>query len=261
MFIDVHAHLTGEEFGEVGGVEGVLARMRENGVGWVIASGYDVASSEISKAIAEAHDEVFFCAGFHPGELGHFCEGDFERISQLCRHKKCVAVGEIGLDYHFENNPPKEAQKQAFLRQLEIADEAGLPVVIHSRDAAEDTYEILANNPSLLRHGGLMHCYSYSPEMLLRFSQLGLYFSFGGTATFKNAKKVVASVQCVPADRILSETDSPYLTPTPYRGVFPNEPKNVKHVVEKLAEIRETDVKEMARQIQLNAKALFKALP
>jgi len=260
MFIDVHAHLTGEEYDSVGGVDGLLSRMRENGVERVIASGFDADSSEQSMRLAERYENVYFCAGFHPSELARFREGDWERIETLCRHKKCVAVGEIGLDYHFDDNPERSVQKEAFLRQLQLADRLGLPVVIHSRDAAEDTFELLAANRGLLQSGGLMHCYSYSSEMLLRFAELGLYFSFGGTSTFKNAKKVQASVQCVPAHRILSETDCPYLTPVPFRGTFPNEPKNVKYVVEFMAQLRGVSVEEMAKQIENNAQALFKKL-
>jgi TatD DNase family protein len=260
MLIDVHAHLSGEEYDALGGVSGILEEMRASGVERVIASGYDIDTSITSMRIAEKHDEVYFCAGFHPSELNRFCEGDWERLTELCRHEKCVAVGEMGLDYHYENNPEKAVQKEAFLRQLQIADEAGLPVVIHSRDAAEDTYEFLCQHRDLLRHGGLMHCYSYSPEMLLRFAELGLYFSFGGTSTFKNAKKVWASVECVPADRILTETDCPYLTPEPFRGVFPNQPKNVRFVAERLAELRGVSVEEIEAQVERNAKALFKKL-
>ncbi len=260
MLIDVHAHLSGEEYEEQGGIDGLLARMKTEGVGLVIASGYDIDTSITSMQIAKKHDEVYFCAGFHPSELNRFCEGDWERLIELCRHEKCVAVGEMGLDYHYENNPEKAVQKEAFLRQLQIADEAGLPVVIHSRDAAEETYEFLCQHKGLLRHGGLMHCYSYSLEMLMRFAEFGLYFSFGGTSTFKNAKKVWASVQCVPADRILTETDCPYLTPVPYRGVFPNEPKNVRFVAERLAELRGVGLEELQAQVEDNARTLFKKL-
>ena len=260
MLIDVHAHLTGDEYDSAGGVSALLARMKEDGVGRVIASGYDVDTSVLSKELAEKNEEVFFCAGFHPSELARFKGGDWERIEALCKHEKCVAVGEIGLDYHFDNNPEKSVQKEAFLRQLEISDRLGLPVVIHSRDAAEDTYELLVENAHLLKNGGLMHCYSYSPEMLLRFAELGLYFSFGGTSTFKNAKKVWASVQCVPAPRILSETDCPYLAPVPLRGTFPNEPKNVRYVVENLATLRGISKEEMEQQIENNAKSLFQKL-
>ena len=260
MLIDVHAHLTGDEYDGVGGVSGMLSRMKADGVERVIVSGYDVATSIRSKELSEEHEEVFFCAGFHPSELARFQDGDWERLEELCKHEKCVAVGEIGLDYHFDNNPEKSVQKEAFIRQLQIADRLGLPVVIHSRDAAEDTYNLLVENAGLLKHGGLMHCYSYSPEMLLRFAELGLSFSFGGTSTFKNAKKVWASVQCVPAHRILSETDCPYLAPVPLRGTFPNEPKNVKYVVENLATLRGVSREEMEKQIEANARALFRKL-
>ena len=206
------------------------------------------------------YEGVYFTAGFHPSELAKYCDGDFERLRALCKHEKCIAVGEIGLDYHFDDNPPREEQKKAFYAQMVIADELGLPIVVHSRDAAEDTYQLLCENKPLLKKGGLMHCYSYSAEMVDRFAELGFYFSFGGPCTFKNAKKVYASVERVPAHRILSETDCPYLTPVPFRGTFPNEPKNVKYVVERLAELRGEAQETLEQQIEQNAKALFEKL-
>lgn len=257
MYIDVHCHLTGDDFDGVGGVEQVIARASENGVSRMICSGYDLASSQEAKALAERFDNVYFCAGFHPSELNKYTDGDLEKIKTLCAHEKCVAVGEIGLDYHFEDNPPDEVQRIMFLEQLLLADELGLPVVIHSRDAAQETLEILEQNKPLLRRSALMHCYSYSPEMAERFAALGLYFSFGGTSTFKNAKKVVDSVQRIPATRILTETDCPYLTPAPYRGTFPNEPKNVTFVAARIAELKETDEKALQEQVLENAKRLF----
>jgi TatD DNase family protein len=132
-----------------------------------------------------------------------------------------------------------------------------LPVVLHSRDAAQETLELLQVHKGLLKKGGLMHCYSYSPEMTRDFLELGLSFSFGGPSTFKNAKKVQESVQRIPATRILSETDCPYLTPVPYRGVFPNEPKNVKHIVQNMAVLRNENEEELKKQILQNAKELF----
>ena len=257
MYIDVHCHLTGGEYEEIGGIEGVLARAKENGVGLVICSGFDLTSSVIAKELSEKYDEVYFCAGFHPSELEKYNEGDLEEIKKLCRHEKCVAVGEIGLDYHFEDNPPPERQRELFIRQLVLADELGLPVVLHSRDAAQETLELLQVHKGLLKKGGLMHCYSYSPEMTRDFLELGLSFSFGGPSTFKNAKKVQESVQRIPATRILSETDCPYLTPVPYRGVFPNEPKNVKHIVQNMAVLRNENEEELKKQILQNAKELF----
>ena len=174
MYIDVHCHLTGGEFEEIGGVEGVLARAKENGVGIVICSGFDLDSSIIAKNLSEQYEEVYFSAGFHPSELAKYKDGDLERLTELCRHEKCVAVGEIGLDYHFEDNPDPETQREFFLRQLTIADELGLPVVLHSRDAAQETLQLLQANKHLLQKGGLMHCYSYSAEMAQEFLVLGL---------------------------------------------------------------------------------------
>ena len=260
MYIDVHCHLTGDEWEEDGGIDGVLARANSAGVEQVICSGFDMPSSKTALALAEKYDGVYFCAGFHPSELHKYKEGDLEELEKLCRHEKCVAVGEIGLDYHFDDNPEKPVQKELFIKQLQLADKLGLPVVIHSRDSALDTRELLESHASLLKQGGLMHCYSYSAEMVERFLKLGLYFSFGGPCTFKNAKKVYDSVCAVPAQRILSETDCPYLTPVPFRGTFPNEPKNIPYIVARLAELKTLDETALKTQIQTNAHALFRKL-
>lgn len=254
MYIDIHCHLTG---GEYDSVEAVLARARENGVGRIVCSGFDLDSSYIAAELAALYEDVYFTAGFHPSELDKYQDGDLERLRLLCQNEKCIAVGEIGLDYHFDDNPPKETQRGFFIKQMQLADELGLPVVVHSRDAAQETLELLQENKSLLRKGGLMHCYSYSAEMTADFMALGFKFSFGGPSTFKNAKKVRESIQRIPATRILSETDCPYLTPAPFRGVFPNEPKNVKYIVETLAKLRNENEEELKTQILANAKTLF----
>ena len=257
MYIDVHCHLTGEDYENVGGVSAVVERAKADGVGRIICSGCDLDCSFEGAEIAQKYDGVYFCTGFHPGELKKYKEGDLDKIASLCSDEKCVAVGEIGLDYHFEDNPEPSFQRELFIRQMEIADEKGLPVVVHSRDAAGETFDILEAHKSLLKHGFLLHCYSYSPEMAKRFLALGAYFSFGGPYTFKNARKVVDSVREIPKERILSETDCPFLTPEPYRGQFPNEPKNIPHVVKRIAEIKEISVEEMRSQIYENAKRLF----
>lgn len=257
MFIDVHCHLTGGEYDAVGGVEEVLKRAEEEGVERAICSGFDIPSSLQAKTLAERYEKVYFCAGFHPSELSKYKDGDLEILRSLCRHEKCVALGEIGLDYHFEDNPPKETQRSLFIRQLLLADEENLPVVLHSRDAAQDTLDILTEHKELLKQGGLMHCYSYSAEMMERFLELGLYFSFGGPSTFKNARKVQECVERIPAHRLLSETDCPYLTPVPYRGVFPNEPKNVALVTRNMAALRNEETEALANVIFENSKRLF----
>ena len=257
MYIDVHCHLTGGEFEEIGGVKGVMERAQEHGVGIVICSGFDLDSSKIAKDLSEQFDNVYFSAGFHPSELKKYKDGDLEQIRALCAHEKCVAVGEIGLDYHFEDNPEPAFQKELFLAQLQLADEMGLPVVLHSRDAAQETLDLLTENRVLLQKGGLMHCYSYSAEMMERFLSLGLDFSFGGPSTFKNANKVQECVKRIPAPRLLSETDCPYLTPVPFRGTFPNEPKNVKYIVQNMAVLRNEKEEELQKQLLSNAKRLF----
>lgn len=260
MYIDVHCHLTGEEFEKLGGVEAVISRAEEAGVSRMICAGFDLASSIKAAELADRFESVYFCAGFHPSELKKYKVGDLDEIERLCRQEKCVAVGEIGLDYHYDDNPSKELQRELFIKQLELASRLNLPVVVHSRDAAQDTAELLEENAGLLKKGGLMHCYSYSPEMTERFTSLGLSFSFGGTSTFKNAKKVQESVLRIPAPLILSETDCPYLTPEPFRGAFPNEPKLVKEIVEKLAELKGLTLEEMQEQIKGNAARLFPKL-
>ena len=257
MYIDVHCHLTGDEYETLGGVDGVIAQAKADGVARMICSGFDLDSSYIAKDLSEKHPEVYFCAGFHPSELGKYKEGDLEKLKALCQHEKCVAVGEIGLDYHFDNNPPKDTQKAFFIKQLEIADELKLPVVIHSRDAAQETLELLKENARLLQNKGLMHCYSYSAEMLDEFAKLGLSFSFGGPSTFKNAKKVWECVQRIPAPLLLSETDCPYLTPVPFRGEFPNQPKHVVPIVKNMAALRNENEETLKKQIFDNAKKLF----
>ncbi|MBR2623392.1 MAG: TatD family hydrolase [Clostridia bacterium] len=256
-YIDVHCHLTGGEFDDNGGIAEVLKRAQEHGVERIICSGFDLASSKIAMDLAEKYTEVYFCAGFHPSELDKYCEGDLAEIRKLCLHEKCVAVGEIGLDYHFDDNPAKEVQRDLFLRQLQLADELGLPVVLHSRDAAQETLEFLREHKELLKRGGLMHCYSYSPEMTADFMALGLCFSFGGPSTWKNGKKAQECIQRIPAQLILSETDCPYLTPAPFRGSFPNEPKNVKYVVDHMAILLNKNVEELKERIMQTAKMLF----
>ncbi len=257
MYIDVHCHLTGDEFNEIGGIGEVVRRARENGVERMICSGFDLASSYIARELSERYEEIYFCAGFHPSELAKYKAGDLDEIKALCAHEKCVAVGEIGLDYHFDDNPAPETQRELFIRQLTLAEEIGLPVVLHSRDAAQETLELLKAHNHMLKKGGLMHCYSYSAEMMEEFARLGLHFSFGGPSTFKNAKKVQECVQRIPTHLLLSETDCPYLTPVPYRGVFPNEPKNVKHIVENMAMLRNENEEALKKQILENARTLF----
>lgn len=265
--IDVHCHLTDEtEYEKSGGADGVIAAADAAGVDTLIASGFDAASSSAAARLASRHKGVYFCAGLQPEEIAPYENGAEEyecalgAVQGLFDNEKCVAAGEIGLDYHFADNPPKEFQREAFFRQMKIACEAGLPIVIHSRDACADTLEILRTHRELLQNGFLMHCYSYSAEAAAEFAALGGYFSFGGVVTFKNAEKVKRAAAAVPQDRILTETDSPYLAPEPYRGTFPNTPANVVRVAEALADLRGESFENFCVCVRENAARLFKRL-
>ena len=198
---------------------------------------------------------LYFAAGFHPSNLQDYQTGDEERLASLLQSPKGVAVGEIGLDYHYEDTD-EAAQKRAFCAQLELAEALSLPVIIHSRDAAADTLRILKDNRAKLRAGGVMHCFSGSPETAKEYLKLGLYISFAGPVTFKNARRLDEVAKIVPPERILAETDSPYLAPEPFRGTL-NTPKNVVQVYEKLAQLRGEELFALAARIKQNAKTLF----
>ena len=255
-YIDVHCHLNDPAF-EVD-LAAEAAKIAAADVA-VICAGYDMESSYRAAEIAEKYPFAWFTCGFQPQEVNGYREGDIERLRALSKNKKCVAIGEIGLDYHYPDNPPKEFQKEILKAQLILADEEGLPVVLHSRDCAEDMLSFLRENAARLGHGGLLHCYSHSAELVKEFSALGLYFSFGGTATYTGSKKVVKSVAAVPLSRLLTETDSPYLAPQCKRGER-NTPANIPLIVQRLAEIRGMGEAELIFSVRQNALRLFPRL-
>lgn len=260
MYIDTHAHLNYED--KYGDMNALLAQIAAAGVDTVINVGWNYDSSALAAKMAESENAggpaLYFAAGFHPSNLADLRAGDYERIAALLASPRGVAVGEIGLDYHYDDTD-EEAQKRAFVRQLELADALALPFCIHSRDAAEDTLRILKDNRAKLSHGGVMHCFSGSPETAKEYLKLGLYISFAGPVTFKNARRLDEVAKMVPPDRILAETDCPYLAPEPLRGTL-NTPKNVVRVYEKLAALRGEEPAALAAQIRTNAKNLFRKL-
>lgn len=256
IYIDTHAHLNYDN--KYGDREQLIADICAAGIERVINVGWNYESSRSAALLAQKHERLYFAAGFHPSNLSDFCAGDHERIAALLSSPKGVAVGEIGLDYHYDGTD-EAAQKRAFAEQLELADALGLPFAVHSRDAAQDTLNILKDNKGKLSHGGVMHCFSGSPETAKEYLKLGLYISFAGPVTFKNARRLDEVAKIVPADRILAETDSPYLAPEPLRGTL-NTPKNVVRVYEKLAALRGEPLEELAAQIHKNAHTLFKKL-
>ncbi len=255
-FIDVHCHLTGGEYGDLCDL---VSKIQAAGVKKVITAGFDITSSEAGAALSEQFDCVYFTAGFHPTELHKYREGDLDKIAALLSHPKCVALGEIGLDYHYENTD-KPLQHELFARQLALADKFCMPVQIHSRDCAEDMYNFLSDNARILAHGALLHCYSHSPELAREFSKLGISFSFGGTSTWKGSKRAKKSIAALPAERLLTETDSPYLPPASLYGSFPNTPASIPEIAANMAELKGMPIEELEYMVWYNAHALFPKL-
>ncbi len=254
-YIDVHCHINEEDYG---GTEKLMQNIKSAGVEKIISAGFDLPSSEYCKNLSERYEGAYFTAGFHPTELKGFSLGLLEKIEELASHKKCVAVGEIGLDYHYPDTD-KELQYKAFTAQLKLAEKLCLPVVIHSRDCAEDMLEVLKQFAPF-RHGALLHCYSHSAELSREFEKLGLYFSFGGTSTWSGSKKAKRTISALPAEKILTETDSPYLPPKSKYGTFPNTPESIPEIALNIAEIKGLTLEEVTSRIWSNAHTLFEKL-
>lgn len=247
---DSHAHYDSERF--AADRDEVLASLPEMGVNWVVNCASDLESAELSMALAEKHSHVWFAAGFHPHEAQHWSDAAEARIRQLLSHPKCVAVGEIGLDYHYDFSP-RDIQKKVFERQLTIAAELGKPVILHDREAHGDMYDILRRFAPLK---GVMHCFSGSVELMEESVRMGLHIGLGGSVTFKNARQPVEVAANTPIDRLLLETDCPYMAPVPHRGERCVSPM-ITLVAEKIAEARGADPDDIRRAAAENASALF----
>ena len=250
--IDAHAHYDDHAFDE--DRDTLLPYLHENGVEVIINSGADLESSKSSIALAEKYDFVYAAVGFHPDFADKVRESDYEELLKFTKHEKVVAVGEIGLDYHY-GREYKEQQKEMFARQMNIAHEASLPVVIHEREACADALGILKNK-KVWETGGLMHCFSESPETMEIVLSMGMYISLGGVVTFKNAKTAPLCAAKVPKDRLLLETDCPYLAPVPYRGKR-NNSLFIKFTAEKIAELRGVSASEIISATAENARRFY----
>lgn len=249
MFIDAHAHIYESD------VKAVLARAKEALVDFVICPGSDFESINKTLEIAEENPEVFACIGFHPQDAEQYLNGGREFLIEKAANKKVVAIGEIGLDYHF-GGEDKNLQKQIFDEQIKLASSLNLPIVVHIRDAMEDALQILQSNAEILK-GGVVHCFSGEGQDAQKIMALGLDFTVGGALTFKNAAHLREVVAGIPLDRLMLETDTPYLAPEPYRGKV-NEPKNVVLVAQKLAEIKGENIENIAKITSKNVKKVFK---
>jgi len=246
---DTHAHYLKEDFGEER--DTVVASLPQKGVELVLAVGYDLDSSKEETALAERHGFVYAAAGIHPEYAGKVTDEQLNGIEMLLDHKKVIALGEIGLDYHYPE-PDKAIQKIVFERQLKFAVKRGIPVIIHSRDACADTMEFLRK----YKPRGVMHCFSGSAETALEVVELGMYVGFTGVLTFKNAKKAVLSCAAVPMDRLLLETDCPYMAPVPHRGERCDS-SMIRFTAEKMAEIKGVSTEEIIKITCDNGKRLF----
>ena len=248
---DTHAHYDSGGFNA--DRHEILAALPEGNVALVVNPGCDVPSSRTAVELAERYPHVYAAVGIHPGDCAGAGEADFDAIRELAKHEKVVAIGEIGLDYYWEDNPPREFQETVFRRQIEIALELDLPVIVHDREAHGDSLRVVLDYPGLR---GVFHCFSGSPEMAEELLKRGWYLGFDGPITYKNARRAPEVAAITPLDRIVIETDAPYLTPVPYRGKR-NDSRYLGYVVEKLAEWKGVSVEEMERVTFENGKRLF----
>lgn len=252
MLIDSHAHLDDKRFDN--DREKLISSLTDNGVEIVINPGADFLSSVKSVDLSIKHENIYAAVGIHPHEAKTMDENTINLLRELTNNGKVVAIGEIGLDYYYDNSP-REIQQQRFREQIKLAKELNLPVIVHDRDAHKDTYDIISEeHDGSLR--GVMHSYSSSVEMAKKYIDMGFYISFSGPITFKKAKQPKEVATEIPLEYIMIETDSPYLTPEPHRGKR-NEPLNVRYVAEKIAELKGVSFEEVAKKTSENVKTLF----
>ncbi len=254
MIFETHAHYDDDRFNE--DRDELLRRLPEEGVGVVINSGASVESTRDTIRLAKDYAHVYAAVGVHPSEIEELDEDFMQWMKIQASDEKTVAIGEIGLDYYWDKEPEvQERQRYWFGRQIELARETNLPIIVHSRDAAADTMQVMKEHHAE-EISGVIHCYSYSKEMALEFIKMGYYIGVGGVVTFKNAKKLKETVEAIPLERILLETDCPYMAPEPYRGKR-NSSLYLPYIVEKIAEIKGISTEEVERVTEANARALF----
>lgn len=253
MLFDSHAHINDERFDE--DRDEVIEHLRENSIDLVVNPGADMPSSRSAVELANKVDFIYSAVGVHPHDVETMTDKDLEELKNLAKeNEKVVAIGEIGLDYYYDLSP-RELQKEWFIKQIELANELGLPFIVHDRDAHGDTFDIIKKYKAP-ETGCVLHCYSGSLELALEYIKMGCYISIPGTVTFKNNRKTVEVAENIPIEWMLIETDSPYLTPVPYRGKR-NDPSKVRYVAEKVAELRGISYEEVCEITKENAKKFF----
>lgn len=255
MIFETHGHYDDEQFDE--DREQLIAEFLEKDIDKVMNVGADMQSSRNSVELAGKYPHFYAAVGVHPSEVGDLTEDDMQALKQMTlENPKVKAIGEIGLDYHFDDDPPRDVQKKWFIRQLELAQELGMPIIIHSRDAASDTMEILKDMDGG-RNGGVIHCYSYSREQAREYIKMGFHIGVGGVVTFKNSRRLQEVVEDIPLEKIVLETDSPYMAPVPFRGTR-NSALNIPYIAEKIAEIKGVPVQKVYDQTYANALKMYK---
>ncbi|MBU3129695.1 TatD family hydrolase [Clostridium tagluense] len=252
MIFDSHAHYDDEAFNE--DRENVIMGLKDKGVIGVLNCGASLEGARMSVELSSKYDFIYSAVGIHPEHADIVNDEIIDELRNLAQNPKVRAIGEIGLDYHYEENPPRDIQKAAFKLQMELARELKLPVVIHDRDAHSDTLDILKQFPEVI---GTIHCFSGSVEFAQECLKLGYYIGFTGVITFKNAKKIGEVAKVVPMDRILVETDCPYMSPEPNRGKR-NESPYIKYIIEKISHIKEKTIQEIEDITVCNIKNLLK---
>lgn len=248
---DSHAHYNDEKFQE--DREKVLSQIYKSGVTKIVNAGYNLESSKQAIEIANKHEFIYATVGISPNDIEDYKEEHLKEIAKLAQNKKVVAIGEIGLDYYW-NKENKDLQKEIFISQIEIANKLNLPIVIHTREAIYDTLEILKNNSCNKK--GVFHCCPFNVDLVREGLKLGFYISFAGPTTFKNSKNASEIINMVQLDKMLIETDSPYLSPEPLRGKR-NDSRNVIYIAQKIAETRQISIEEVAKETYKNAKKIF----
>lgn len=253
---DSHSHLNDEKFDE--DRDTIIGQIKEAGITKFITAGYSVESSSRASELANKYDFIYATSGISPNDIPQAEDELWNMLVQIenlaNENKKIVAIGEIGLDYYWEQNN-KQLQKIAFIKQIELANKLNLPIVIHTRDAVMDTIEILKQNN--VDNKGVFHCCPLNRELVKEALKLGFYISFAGPITFKNSKNADEIIQMVPNERMLIETDSPYLSPEPFRGRR-NDPRNVRFIAQKVADVKKMSLEDVANRTYLNAQRIFK---
>lgn len=253
-FIDIHCHYDDPRFDE--DRDEVISSLPLNNVLYAINAGCTVEESLFCQEMAEKYEHMYFCAGVHAVNADKLLDDGIDKLKEMWKHEKCVGVGEIGLDYYWENNPSRDVQKKTFLKQIYAAKEVDLPVEIHCRDATGDMVDLIRSEKI---SNGVMHCFSESTETAKICLDAGLYFSFGGTCTFKNSVRAQENLKYIPKDRILLETDCPFLAPVPNRGKR-NDSSNIIYVVEHIAMLWNMTPDEVVEITNNNAMRLFNKL-